>query len=330
MKSNTVIVTGSSAGAGRAIALHFGARGWRVGVIARDERRLSSVCRQIEAMGGEALTLPADVSDAAALLRCRDKAFAAWGAIDAWVNAAMVTVVAPVPRVTPDEYRRVMEVTFLGCVHGTLAALEVMRTQGHGSIVQVGSALAYRAIPLQSAYCAAKFAVRGFTDSLRTELLHQRSAVRLSMVQLPAMNTPQFDWARNKLSNRYQPLGRIYQPEIAAQAVYRAVTTGARELWVGRSAIQAIVGQLFGPSMLDRLMAARAWTGQISDETELPGRPDNLEHTVHGDYGAHGRFGNRAVPDARILDPHRARLAIVGALVGVATLVLAKALPRRL
>lgn len=306
----TVVVTGASAGAGRAIATYFGARGWRVALIARDEARLEHVRAAVERIGGTALVLPADTAEAAAVYAARDAVVERWGSIDVWVNSAMVTVVSPVAAMRPGEYRRVTDVTYLGYVHGTLAALEAMRRRNRGTIVQVGSALAYRAIPLQSAYCAAKFAVRGFTDALRTELLHERSRIRVTMVQMPGMNTPQFDWARNRFATRYQPVGTIYEPEVAARAVYRAALHAPRELWVGASAIQAIAGQLLAPALMDRLMARRAWSGQITDEPEPPGRADDLERTVPGPYGAHGRFDSRAKKSAVMLDPQHAWLGL--------------------
>ena len=310
-RTRTVVVTGASAGAGRAIATHFGAKGWSVGLVARNVERLQSVQRQIEAAGGAALVLPADTSDSKSVTLARDRVLDAWGRLDVWVNAAMATVVAPIWEVTPEEYRRVTEVTYLGYVHGTLAALECMRARNRGTIVQVGSALAYRAIPLQSAYCAAKFAVRGFTDALRCELIHERSRVRVTMVQMPGMNTPQFDWARNRFAHKYQPVGTVYQPEVAARAVYRAVRRPVRELWVGGSAVQAIVGQHFFPAFMDRLLAKRAWDGQVTTVPEAPGRPDNLDTTVGGPFGAHGRFDRRAVDRAWVLDPRWGRAALV-------------------
>ncbi len=316
----TVMITGASAGAGRAIARHFGARGWRVGLLARDRARLEDAQGEIEAAGGAALVLPADTADPAAVFEARDAALDAWGHIDVWVNTAMVTVVSPIVEMRPEEYRRVTEVTYLGYVHGTLAALEPMRRRNRGTIVQVGSALAYRAIPLQSAYCAAKFAVRGFTDSLRTELLYQRSRVRVTMVQMPGMNTPQFDWARNRFHTKYQPVGKVYQPEVAARAVYRAARRAPRELWVGGSAIQAIAGQLLMPALMDRYMARQAWRGQLTKVPEPPERPDNLERSVAGPYAAHGRFDARADPRAFVLDPQHAWLG-VGALAVAAWLL---------
>lgn len=304
-----VVVTGAGAGAARAIAQRFGEEGWRVGLIARSEERLASAARDVETAGGEALALPLDVADSEAVRAARDRALQAWGRLDAWINAAMATVVSPVVRMTADEYRRVTEVTYLGCVHGTLAALETMRRHDRGAIVQVGSALAYRAIPLQSAYCAAKFAIRGFSDALRAELFHQRSAITVTMLQMPGMNTPQFDWARNKLAVEYQPVGEVFDPQIAGEAAWRAVRDGPRELWVGGSAIQAIAGQMVAPVLLDHYIARSAWDGQVTDLPN-PHAPDNLFASPPGDQGARGRFGARAKAHAFILDPARARTVL--------------------
>jgi len=307
--SRVVVVTGAGAGAGRAIAERFGKSGWRVALVARSETRLDDARRSIEAAGGQALAAAVDVADSKALFAARDRVLDAWGGIDAWVNAAMTTVVSPVSEMTCEEYRRVTDVTYLGCVHGTLAALEPMRAANKGAIVQVGSALAYRAIPLQSAYRASKFAIRGFTDSLRTELLHQGSSITLTMLQMPAMNTPQFDWARNKLDHQYQPVGEVFDPDVAAEATWRAVRDGPRELWVGGSAVQAIAGQMIAPGLLDRYIAKAGWDGQV---TSLPNPhgPDNLYQPVAGHQAVRGRFGAKAKPEALILDPAKLRVAI--------------------
>ena len=275
-------------------------------MIARDAQRLEDAKRQIEAARGEALALPADVADASAVDAARDRAMAQWNRIDAWVNAAMVTVVAPVGEMTAEEYRRVTEVTYLGCVNGTLAALAAMRKQNSGSIVQVGSALSYRAIPLQSAYCAAKFAVRGFTDALRVELLHEGSRIRVSMVQLPAMNTPQFDWARNKMNRAYRPVGAIFDPDVAADAVWRALHEGQRELWVGESSIEAIGGQMMAPALMDRYLEHAAWEGQL-EKMRNTRTADNLYAPAPGHQGARGRFRAHAKRRAVIVDPDRVR-----------------------
>lgn len=287
-----VVVTGSSAGLGRAIAVAFARRGFRVALVSRGRDRLQSAAQAVEAAGGEALAIPGDVADARAMDAAADQVAAAWGGIDVWVNSAMATVYAPIAEITPEEVRRVTEVTYLGLVHGTLAALRHMRPRDHGVIVQIGSALAYRSIPLQSAYCAAKFAVRGFTDSLRTELLHERSRIRLTMVQLPAVDTPQFDWARSRMRGRLQPVGAIYRPDAVAEAVVRAAAETPRELWVGGPAIQAILGTTAAPAWLDAMMAG-SFDGQVTAEPAEP-RDGNLFEPPPGDPGASGRFGARS------------------------------------
>jgi NADP-dependent 3-hydroxy acid dehydrogenase YdfG len=314
-ENSVVMVTGAGAGAGRAIAERFGRAGWRVGLISRSEDRLEEAADAVARAGGAPLVLPLDVADCEAVFRARDQVVEKWGRLDAWVNAAMATVVAPVSEMTAEEYRRVTEVTFLGYVHGTLAALGPMRQQDRGAIVQVGSALAYRAIPLQSAYCACKFAIRGFTDSLRAELIHERSKITLTMMQMPGMNTPQFDWARNKLAYEYQPVGAVYDPDVAGEAAWRAVHEGPRELWVGGSAIQSIAGQLVAPGLLDRYVAKIGCEDQVT-HTPNPHDPDNLFRPAPGHQGARGRFGGRAKRRAWILDPSRARQAIGVATVG--------------
>lgn len=317
----TVVITGASAGVGRAVARHFGQRGWRVALVARDQGRLEKAAAEVRAGGGEAFIQIADVADAEAIERVGEQVVARWGAIHAWVNCAMSTVVSPIVETSAEEYRRVTQVTYLGAVHGTLTALRHMRAQDEGVIVQVGSALAYRAIPLQSAYCGAKFALRGFTDSLRTELLHDGSKVKVTMVQLPGVNTPQFDWARNKLGRKHKPAGSVYQPEVAARAIYQAAIAAPRELWVGADALKAIIGQIVAPALLDRLMAKQGWSGQI-DSSLKPAKEDNLYHTVDWDEGAHGRFDDRAKASGIVVNPETARLLTA---IGVSGLLIALA-----
>lgn len=327
--SKVAVVTGAGAGAGRAIAARFGREGWRVALLGRAENRLDAAKAEIERAGGEAMVLPTDTSDAQAVFAVRDRVIETWGVIDVWVNAAMATIVSPIVDIAPEEFRRVTEVTYLGYVHGTLAALEPMRARDKGAIVQVGSALAYRAIPLQSAYCACKFAIRGFTASLHAELRHENSGVTVSMVQMPGMNTPQFDWARNKMKYKYQPVGDVFDPDVAADAVWRAAHSGAREYWVGGTAIQSIVGQMVSPTLMDAYLADAAWAPQLSSTPETPGRPDNLFEPVPGDQGARGRFGDKAKPKALILDPEQARAAIGAAGVLLLIGLAARALGRR-
>jgi short-subunit dehydrogenase len=235
------VVTGASAGVGRALARALAQRGFRLGLLARGHDGLAGARRDVEALGAEAIVCPVDVADASAVEAAADSVVERWGRIDLWINNAMATVFSPIEHMTADEFRRVTEVTYLGQVHGTLAALKHMRPRDRGTIVQVGSALSYRAIPLQSAYCAAKFAVRGFTDSLRSELIHAKSRIRLTMVQLPAVNTPQFDWARNRLPRRLRPVAPIFQPEAVAARILQAARDAPREMWVGLPSVRAIV-----------------------------------------------------------------------------------------
>jgi short-subunit dehydrogenase len=253
------------------------------------------------------------VADCEAVFAARDRVVETWGDIDAWVNCAMSTLVGPIEELAAKDFERVVQVTLMGYVHGTKAALEVMRPKGRGAIIQVGSALAYRAIPMQAAYCACKFAIRGFTDSLRAEFAHNRSNIKLTMVQMPGMNTIQFDWAKNLFRHKYQPVGSVYDPDVAARAVWRAVHAGPRELWVGLSAIEAIVGEMVFPPLLDRIVAKSGVEGQISHVPETPGRPNNLYEAVARDVGARGRFGDRAKAKALTVDSTHLRLAAYGA-----------------
>src|SRR4051794_27377088 len=290
----TVVITGASAGVGRATAHAFAARGAQIGLIARGGDGLQAAAAEVEKRGGKALALPLDVADPDAIEAAADSIENQFGPIDIWVNCAMATIFAPFHRIEPEEYRRATEVTYLGFVYGTMAALKQMRPRNRGTIVQVGSALAYRAIPLQSAYCGAKFAIRGFTDSIRCELLHDDSAVHITMVQMPALNTPQFDWARDKLDRKPQPVPPIYQPEVAAEAIVFAAHARRREVWVGKSAIQAIVANKIIPGLLDRYLANFGYTSQMADQRVSPDRQDNLFDPVPGDHGAHGRFDGKA------------------------------------
>lgn len=298
MTQQAVVITGGTAGVGRATAVEFAKHGYRVAVIARGRDGLENTRAELEALGAQVAALQADVADAAELEGAAVRAEQALGPIDVWVNAAMVTVLSPFAEMTAEEFREVTDTTYLGYVHGTMAALKRMRERNHGTIVQVGSALAYRSIPLQSAYCGAKAAIRGFTDSLRSELIHDHCRVRLTMVQLPAHNTPQFEWARNKLDKRPQPVPPIYQPEVAGRAIYRAAQEAPRELWVGRSAVSAILGNMVMPGTLDKMMAKKAYSGQMTDEPALTDRPDNLEQPVRGLHREHGRFDSRARDEA--------------------------------
>jgi NAD(P)-dependent dehydrogenase (short-subunit alcohol dehydrogenase family) len=316
-----VVITGASAGIGRATALAFAQRGWSVGLIARGRERLESAAQAVERAGGRAVVLQADVADPEAVEEAAAHASASFGGIDVWVNNAMATIYSPIAGLSPAEVKRVTEVTYLGQVHGTLAALRHMRPRERGTIVQVGSALAYRSIPLQSAYCAAKAAVRGFTDCLRSELLHEGSAIRVTMVQLPAVDTPQFDWARTRLPRRLQPVPPIHAPEPVAEAIVRAALEAPRELWVGGPTVQAILGTMTVPGLLDGMMARRAWPGQMTEERARP-RPDNLFEPPPGDPGVHGRFGRRSRQSVSAVSETTARgvlaLAFLGTFAGAA------------
>ena len=325
----TVVVTGASAGVGRATAVAFAQRGWNVALIARGQEGLDGAQRDVAAAGGLALVLPLDVADADAVFAAADRVAAEWGHIDVWVNNAMVTIFAPVKDIKPEEFRRVTEVTYLGQVHGTMAALKHMKWLNKGTIVQVGSALSYRAIPLQSAYCGAKFAVRGFTDALRSELEHEHSSIRLTMVQLPAVNTPQFDWARSRLSHKLQPVPPIYQPEAIAGEIVRAAIEAPRELWIGKSTLKAIFGNMLLPRLGDRILAREGYDGQVTAELAPPDRRDNLFEPVPSDPGIHGRFDRAASRHVMAFDPVRLRAGIACAIIASIGGLLAVATSRR-
>lgn len=291
-----VVVTGASAGVGRAVARAFGARGARVGLLARGRDGLEAARVEIEAAGGDAIVLTADVAREDEVEAAATEVERSLGPIDIWINNAMLSVFSPVKETTAEEFRRVTEATYLGVVWGTLAALRRMLPRDCGVVVQVGSALAYRGIPLQAAYCAAKHAVQGFNDSLRSELLHDRSGVAVTMVQLPALNTPQFDWVKSRLPNRGQPVPPIFQPEVAARAIVYASQHPRREFWVGWPTVKAIVGNRIAPGFLDRYLAQRGYASQQTGEPRPPDQPHNLWHPLPGDHGAHGRFDDRARP----------------------------------
>lgn len=295
-----VVVTGATSGVGRAVARAFGAAGAKVALIARSIEALEAAVEEINAGGGEALAFSVDVSCHDAVEQAAAWVEATWGHIDVWVNDAMVSVFAPVEETRDDEYRRVTEVNYLGTVYGTKAALRRMSARGQGTIIQIGSALAYTSIPLQSAYCASKAAIRGFTDSLRIELLHEKSNVKVCMLQLPAVNTPQFDVVRSRLPNRPQPVPPIFQPEVIARAVLRAAARRPREKWLGWPATKAIVGRFLAPRFTEWYLARTGYASQQTDEPASP-RPDNVDTPLPGDPGAHGRFDARALPRSRAI-----------------------------
>jgi NAD(P)-dependent dehydrogenase (short-subunit alcohol dehydrogenase family) len=290
-----VVITGASAGVGRAAVRAFAENGYDVGLLARDVEGLEAAAKDVEQAGGRSLVVPTDVSDAAQVEAAAERVERELGEIDVWVNDAMTSVFAPFKEMTPDEFRRVTEVTYLGQVYGTMAALKRMLPRDRGAIVLVGSALAYRGIPLQSAYCGAKHATQGFLDSLRTELLHDKTNVKVTMVQMPALNTPQFDVVKSKLPKRAQPVPPIYQPEVAANAiVWAAEHPSRREYWVGGTTAATIVANSIAPGLLDRYLGRTGFDSQQTDEPEDPERPFNLWEPVPGDHGAHGRFDQQA------------------------------------
>jgi NAD(P)-dependent dehydrogenase (short-subunit alcohol dehydrogenase family) len=298
-KQRVIVVTGASGGVGRAVARRFGARGDRVALLARGADGLAGAAKDVEAAGGTALPVEVDVADQAGIEWAAHQVEAELGPIDVWINDAFVGVFAPFLDIDPAEFRRVTEVSYLGYVWGTRAALARMVPRDRGTIVQVGSALAYRGIPLQSAYCGAKHAIQGFHESVRTELLHQRSGVRVTMVQLPAMNTPQFDWGLSRLRRRAQPVPPIYQPEVAADAIaYAADHPRRREYWVGGSTAATLIANAIAPGLLDRYLARTGYAGQQTGELHDPDQPANLWDPADGqyepDHGAHGRFDDRA------------------------------------
>ena len=289
-----VVVTGAGAGLGRAIVQSFAKRGAQIGLVARGRERLEDARREVESLGGRALVLPGDVADPHTTEHAAEATEAAFGPIDVWVNDAMTTVFSPFHEMTAEDFKRVTDVTYLGVVYGTLAALKRMRPRNRGAIVQVGSALAYRSIPLQSAYCGAKHAIVGVTDSIRTELIHDRSQVHLTVVEMPALNTPQFSWCKSNMPRKAQPVPPIFQPEVGAEAVYWAAHQRHREVFVGWPTVQAIWGQRLLPGLLDHLAASSAWDAQMYDGPTPSDRPVNLREPVAGHQSAHGAFDSRA------------------------------------
>ncbi|HEV2292210.1 MAG TPA: SDR family oxidoreductase [Tepidisphaeraceae bacterium] len=325
-----VMVTGASAGVGRAVVRLFAQRHQaRLGLLARGVERLESARREVEEAGGEAVVTPADVADADAVERAAATLEDRFGPIDVWVNNAMVSMMAPFRRMTLAEFRRITEVTFLGYVHGTHAALHRMLSRDQGVILQVGSALAYRSIPLQSAYCAAKHAVAGFTESLRTELLHDNSNVQLRIVHLPAVNTPQFEWIRNRMGGKSKPVGTIYQPEVAADAIVWTAYHNRPEFQLGYPTVQAILGDKVAPRWLDHYLANTVYEGHVTKIPDPPGRPDNLFDPAPGDFAAHGPYNAEAWRSSpqMWLNKHRNVLALAG--LGLAAAAFFKRRPTR-
>lgn len=293
-QDHVVVITGASSGIGRTCADMFGKQGARVGLIARNRDALDTAAAEIRAGGGEAMVLPLDLADQQAVQSAARQVVERWGHIDTWVNNAMVSVFSPAIEMKAEEFRRITEVNYLGCVYGTMAALEYMVPREQGVVVQICSALAYRSIPLQSAYCASKAAMRAFSDSVRTELLHDGSKVRISTLILPAVNTPQFHVVKTRLPNHPQPVPPIYQPELIAGAVMHAVRHPVREMIIGGSALKAVIGQKLIPGLLDHYLARTLYTAQQTDYPVEPQRPNNLFEPTPFDPGAHGEFDDRS------------------------------------
>ncbi len=314
-RGKVVMITGATAGVGRATALAFAQQGARLGLIARDQAALEALRDEVKAMGVRSRIFPIDVADAEAVAAAAADVEQRLGPIEVWVNNAMTTIFGKVRDLTAEEIRRVTEVTYLGYVHGTLAALQAMGQRDRGTIVQVGSALAWRGIPLQAPYCAAKHAIQGFTESLRTELMHDGSGIQVTTVHLPAINTPQFDWARTKTGHEPRPVAPVFAPEVAARAIVKAARKPMREYWLGSSTIKTVLGSLLSPAIADWVLVRSAVSGQAREDTTTPARPDNLIDPVTGLHRTSGAFGDEARQSA-VLVP--ASVAVLGTAVGVA------------
>lgn len=309
-----VVVTGASAGVGRAIVREFAKHGASIGLLARNRDGLEGARREVEEAGCRAVAIPTDMSDPKQVEDAADTVTKKLGPIDVWVNDAMVSVISPAVEMTPEDYQRVTNVSYLGYVYGTLAAVRRMKERNKGKIIQVGSALAYRSIPLQSAYCGAKHAIQGFTDSLRSELIHDGSNIDITTLQLPAVNTPQFTWIKSRMPHHPQPVPPIYQPEVIARAAYWAAHHRRRELWIGFSAVKAIIGQKLMPGFADHYLAWMGYHSQQTDQPIDPNRPNNLYEPLSGDFGAHGEFDGRSRPFSlqSWLNMHRNWMSLVG------------------
>nr|WP_299242292.1 SDR family oxidoreductase [uncultured Halomonas sp.] len=331
-RQEIVVITGASAGLGRATAWEFARHGASLGLIARDTARLEAVKEEIKALGARAVIYSADVADAEQVDKAAEHIEKELGPIDIWVNDAMTTVFSRFHDMSAEEFRRVTEVTYLGNVYGTMAALKRMRPRNRGTIVQVGSALAYRPIPLQTAYCGAKHAIKGYTEGLRCELLNEGSKVHVTIVEMPGLNTPQFDWCKSHLPKRARPMAPVYQPEVGARAIYWAAHHRRRQLYVGISSVLTIWGNKLFPNLMDHFLARNAVGGQQTDEAASPERPDNLWQAVGGDTGAQGRFGNEAHDDSAQLwlTTHRRQVGLAaGVTLLVGTALLGKRQQRR-
>lgn len=322
--SEVVVITGASAGVGRALVREYAKHKAQLGLIAREPERLEAAKNEVEQCGGRAISLPCDVADAKSVEEAAERVEQELGPIDIWHNNAMTTVFAPLSETRPEEFKRATEVTYLGCVYGTMVALKRMLPRDRGSIVQTGSALAYRSIPLQASYCGAKHAIAGFTDSLRCELIHNKSKVHVTMVNLPAMNTPQFSWCRTRMPRQPQPVPPIFEPEVAAQALYWAAHHRRREVFVGGSTVQAIYGQNFVPGFADWYLGTHGYDAQQTPDEIDPNRPDNLFQPAPGNYAAHGIFTQESKNFSlqTWADLHRVPLGIAaGAIAGLGALL---------
>lgn len=325
-KPEVVVITGASAGVGRATARAFADRGAHIGLLARGPDGLEAARNEIAAAGGQALALPTDVAQPEQIEAAADAVEQRFGPIDIWINNAMVSVFSPIKEMTPDEFKRVTEVTYLGYVYGTMSALKRMLGRDRGVIVQVGSALAYRGIPLQGAYCGAKHAIQGFTDSLRCELLHDESKIKVVEVHMPALNTPQFSWVKSRLPRKPQPVPPIFQPEVAAEAIFWAAHHDRTEVYVGWPTVKAIVGNKIAPRLADWYLARNGYSSQQTDEPVESDRRDNLWEPVPGDHGAHGDFGARSLSSSWQfrLNKHKTGLTLAGLTAAAALLALVK------
>ncbi len=319
-----VVITGASAGLGRATVRAFAKQRAHIGLLARGEDGLKAAKREVEEAGGKALPLPVDVADAAAVEWAGKAVEDEFGPIDIWVNNAMTTIFSPFREITPEEFKRATEVTYLGVVYGTMAALKSMLRRDRGVIVQVGSALAYRSIPLQSPYCGAKHAIMGFTDSLRCELIHERRNIHITMVHMPALNTPQFSWCKTKLPRHPQPVPPIFEPEVGADAIVWAAHHRRRELWVGTPTVLAIAGNTIAPGVLDRYLGRTGYDSQQTRDPVDPNRPSNLFEPLPGDHGAHGIFETCATYRSEALwsSTHKKWLVASAGITGIALTLL--------
>jgi short-subunit dehydrogenase len=316
------VITGAGAGVGRATVQEFARQGYDVALLSRDPGRLHQAAEEVRRFGRRALPIPTDVANADEVEAAAESTEIELGPIDVWVNVAMATVFSPVQKLTAAEIERGTRVTYLGQVHGMMSALKRMRVRNRGVIVNVGSALAYRSVPLQSIYCGAKAAIRGFTDSLRSEIIHDKLDIQLTMVDLPAVNTPQFDWALNKMGRKAKPVAPIFEPEVPARAIFFAATHKRRDVWVGWPTVKAILANRIAPGLIDRYLATAGYSGQLSGKPTAPDAPANLFEPVPGDYGAHGRFDSQSRNEswAMFTDRHKAAFVALAVIGGAALL----------